>query len=108
VVSSGQMALDNLMNYPNPFRDETFFVFDHNQAGRNLDVEIHIYNMSGLLVKTIREEIMSDGYRSKPMRWNGTTEGGYPISKGLYVYRLMVTNELGEKSELRSKLIFHR
>lgn len=108
VVNSGQMALDHLMNYPNPFRNETYFVFDHNQAGRELEVQIQIFNMSGNLVRTIREEMKPGGYRSTPIRWDGSTEGGYPISKGMYVYRLIVTNELGEQDELRSKLVFHR
>lgn len=106
VASSGQMAIDNLLNYPNPFRDHTHFVFDHNQAGRDIDVEIQIFDINGTHVHTIKETITSDGYRSRPIRWNGVSNSGYALSNGLYVYRLLVTNENGEKNELRSKLIY--
>ncbi len=106
VASSGQMAIDNVMNYPNPFRDHTHFVFDHNQAGRDMEVEIQIFDINGTHVHTIRETITSDGYRSRPIQWNGVSDSGYAISNGLYVYRVLVTNESGEKNELRSKLIY--
>jgi len=108
VVNSEQMAIEQLMNYPNPFNFETYFVFEHNQAGRTLDVEIQIFNMNGMLMHTIAKTIMPGSYRSTPIRWDATTDSGYKIASGLYVYRLLVTNERGEKNELRSKFIFHQ
>lgn len=108
VVNSEQMALEQLMNYPNPFNFETYFVFEHNQAGRTLEVEIQIFNMNGMLMRTIAKTVTPGSYRSTPIRWDATTDSGYTIASGLYVYRLVVTNERGEKNELRSKFIFHQ
>ncbi len=108
VVNSEQMAIEQLMNYPNPFNFETYFVFEHNQAGRTLEVEIQIFNMNGMLIHTIAKTIIPGSYRSTPIRWDASNDSGYKIASGLYVYRLLVTNERGEKNELRSKFIFHQ
>jgi hypothetical protein len=108
VVNSAQMAIDQLMNYPNPFNFETFFIFEHNQAGRALEVEIQIFNLNGKLVHSLFEKITPESYRSTPIRWDASSNSGYKITGGLYVYRLLVTNERGEKNELRSKFIFHQ
>ena len=108
VVGSDQMALDNLYNFPNPFRNETSIVFDHNQAGNELKVEVSIFNSTGQLIKTIRKQISGNSFQSEPIRWDGTSDGGYPITKGLYIYRVFVTNELGERSEKRSKMLIYR
>ncbi len=45
-------ALSLEQNYPNPFRESTFFVFKMKSAG---DVSLHIYDMYGKLITTIIE-----------------------------------------------------
>ncbi len=108
VVESGEMIVENLMNYPNPFIDETYFVFDHNQAGLNMDIKIQIFDMSGRLVKQLEGQITGTAFRSEPIRWNGTSDTGHKLPKGLYLYRLIATNEKGQQADKRAKLIFYR
>ncbi|MDN5350444.1 MAG: hypothetical protein PWQ54_1840 [Bacteroidales bacterium] len=108
VVDSEQMVVENLINYPNPFIDETFFVFDHNQAGLNMDITIQIFDMSGRLVKQLEGQIAGNAFRSEPIRWNGTSDYGHKLPKGLYIYRLLAVNEKGQQAEKRAKLIFYR
>lgn len=108
VVESGQMVIENLINYPNPFVDETFFVFDHNQAGLNMDIEIQIFDISGRLVKKLQGQITGTAFRSEPVRWDGTSDNGHKLPKGLYIYRLLATNEKGQQADKRAKLIFYR
>jgi hypothetical protein len=105
VVGSDQMVLDKLYNYPNPFTYETSIVFDHNQVGNELDVEVNIFNTTGKCVKTITQQISGNGNQSEPIRWDGTSDGGIPVSKGLYIYRVFVTNENGESSDKRAKML---
>lgn len=108
VILSNNIRVENLMNYPNPFHQTTSFVFDHNQSSDPLDVEISIYNTSGMLVKTIiSENHYSNGYRSQPIQWNGLSDQGYPVAKGLYIYRLIVTNSQGVQTEKRAKLLYY-
>lgn len=108
VVNSAEMVLENLHNYPNPFIDETFFVFDHNQAGMEMTVDLQIFDLSGRLVKQMSGNIQGTAFRSEPIRWNGTSDTGQKLPKGLYLYRLNVINERGQQAQKNAKLIFYR
>lgn len=108
VIPSSAIRIDDLSNYPNPFTTETHFVFSHNQANEWMDVEIQIFDLSGQLMKTIKEQNYSASFRSVPIRWDGTMDSGQRLSKGLYIYRLVATNKNGARTEKRSKLIYFR
>ncbi len=105
VAESEIMALENLMNYPNPFNNKTSFVFEHNQADSELTVEIQIFSLSGKLVKTIRTNLTTSGFRSEPIDWYGTSDNGAPIARGMYVYKVKVTDFNGKSSEKVEKLV---
>jgi hypothetical protein len=105
VISSGSFIINDLMNYPNPFTEGTSFVFSHNQAEGRLDVNIHIYNLNGQIVKTFKTSITPSGYRSEPIYWDGSDDYGYPLAKGMYLYRINVSNESNQKSSKTGKLI---
>jgi len=105
VTDSEVMAIKNLFNYPNPFRDKTNFIFEHNQTCTELTVEIQIFSMSGQLVKTIESQILSSGFKSEPIEWNGTNNMGAKLNSGLYLYKLYVKNCDGLSAEKTEKLI---
>lgn len=106
VIGSQSVVLDNLINFPNPFTENTHFIFDHNQTGQELDIQIRIYDLSGRQIKIIEEQMVPAAYRSSPVSWDGRTDAGQQIAKGLYLYRLRVTNEKGVSNEIHSKLIY--
>ncbi len=108
VVSSEEVIVDNLMNYPNPFINETKFVFDHNQSGNTIKVSIDIFRLDGKLIKKIVSTLDPEGHRSEPIVWNGTTDSGGVIARGFYVYRVTVTNEAGSVATDTSKLVYIR
>ncbi|MDA3944020.1 MAG: type IX secretion system sortase PorU [Bacteroidetes bacterium] len=108
VVNSTEMVIEELYNYPNPFVDETFFVFNHNQAGMEIAVDLKIFDLSGRIVKQMTGKIYGTAFRSEPIRWNGTSDTGQKLPKGLYIYRLIATNEKGQQAEKNAKLIFYR
>ncbi|MFM9005398.1 MAG: type IX secretion system sortase PorU, partial [Flavobacteriales bacterium] len=105
VADNSSIALDHVLNYPNPFTTHTDFMFEHNQVCTSLDVRIQIFSVSGKLVKTIREDVLQDGYRSRHIPWDGTDDFGDRIGKGVYVYRLEVRNEEGQLAEHYEKLV---
>jgi len=105
VVSSSEMVVDKLYNYPNPFYDETTFVFSHNQAEQPIESRIDIYTLTGRLVKTIKQHYSSEGYVSSQIKWNGYSDGGSKLSQGIYLYNLTVTNVSGKTDVKRSKLV---
>jgi flagellar hook assembly protein FlgD len=105
VTKSTRFILKNLMNYPNPFSDHTGFVFEHNQTDGDLEVIIRIFDLSGQLVKTIKETFYADGYKIGPIEWDGRDSGGNKIGSGIYVYRVSVRSSIGENVEAFQKLV---
>ncbi|MBI5914713.1 MAG: type IX secretion system sortase PorU [Bacteroidetes bacterium] len=93
VVTSEEVALKHVLNFPNPFTTATCFMFEHNQAGVELDVMVQIYSVSGRLIKTLEERIISTGYRlgdGECIRWDGRDDYGDPLAKGVYIYKVKV------------------
>ncbi len=106
VVASSGFKLENLRNYPNPFTESTYFVFNHNQSGEVLSIEIQIYNSTGHIVRTlITEDQYNSGYQSQAVYWDGKTENGQTLPKGLYLYRVIVKNADGLEAIQSARLI---
>ena len=92
---SNQLHIDKLLNWPNPFLNNTFFHFEHN-CDSELDVMVQIFTISGKLVKTIRQTVSSEpfreGYRTGKyaIEWDGLDDFGDKIGKGTYIYKINV------------------
>lgn len=97
VASSEGIALQHVLNYPNPFTDYTCFQFDHNMYGQQLDVLIQIYTVSGRMVKTIDHTMFSDGAlrRDDCIAWDGRDDFGDRLAKGVYLYKVKVRANAG-------------
>lgn len=108
VADSHQMALEGIMNYPNPFIESTQFSFEHNQTDQPLEVTIRIFNMNGQLVHTLTDQYFASGYRYNSIAWNGHDEGGDKLNQGMYIYKILVRSLDGFVSEETDKLIILR
>jgi hypothetical protein len=108
VASSEELALDHVLNYPNPFTTNTEFQFDHNRPGDVLNVRIQIFTVSGKLVKTIYTQVMSEGYRVTGINWNGRDDFGDKIGRGVYIYQLTVRGSNNEVANKFQKLVILR
>ena len=108
VVNNGGMVIENAFNAPNPVTDETHFVFDHNQVGNNMKVDIYIYDIMGRWVTTLSETVTGTSARISPIRWNGRGSRGENLRNGVYVYRIVTTNDNGETATLVSKLVLSK
>lgn len=106
VVSGNSIKLENLINFPNPFSERTSFVFNHNQTGKELAVELIVYDLTGRAIAEINQKITPGAFRSEPIDWDGRNAQGGFVGKGLYLYRLRVTTEDGMIGEIQSKLIY--
>lgn len=99
VASSAEIALEHVLNYPNPFTDNTCFQFDHNMAGQQLEVLVQIYTVSGRLVKTLEKNLLSDGAirLDDCISWDGRDEFGDRLARGVYLYKIKVrASDAGE------------
>lgn len=101
VAESAEMALENVLNYPNPFTTNTKFIFQHNQPGKPLRATIRIFTVSGKLVKTLSSEFISEGFTASDIEWDGKDEFGSEIGRGVYLYQV---NLVGDDESIRSEI----
>ena len=105
---SNDIAVDifQVYNYPNPFDDYTSFTFRHNQFKGELTLEIEVYDFYGQHVRTIGpEKVFTDGYSIAPVLWEGDSQGGSKLDDGVYFYTVKVSNQNGQFTQRRQKLI---
>lgn len=108
VAPSAQLALEHVLNYPNPFTTHTEFFFEHNRPCTTLDCQVQVFTIAGRLVKTINRQLNCNGFRSEPLPWDGLDDHGDRIGRGVYVYRLSITTPTGESAEKLEKLVILR
>ena len=101
-------SIDHVYNYPNPFTTKTEFMFEHNLSCASLDVQVQVYTISGRLVKTIHKYISSNGFRESGIEWDGLDDFGDRLAKGVYVYRLKISNSENQSAEKTEKLVILR
>jgi hypothetical protein len=105
VTESASLELAHVLNYPNPFTTNTSFFIEYNQCCTQYDVMIQVFTVSGKLVKTINQQVNSDGFRSEAITWDGRDDYGDRIGRGVYVYRVVARSEDGKSAEKYEKLV---
>lgn len=86
--TGGQFMLRQ--NYPNPFARATSVGFSLTQTSH---VRLAIFDMNGVEVARLLDERRAAGEQS--VAWDGNV-GGVPVARGNFLFRLSVTNALGE------------
>lgn len=106
VGESHELVIKNLLNYPNPFRDNTTFSFEHNRSGEDLEITVQIYSSKGNLVKVLEGLAVNSDFRINDIHWDGRGGSGKKLESGLYVYRVYVRSLVdGAKNEDFKKLV---
>lgn len=108
VVNNERMALEDPVCAPNPVEGETDFFFGHNQIGKNMDVQIQIFDMMGRRVTVLRQQLTGASARTNPIHWNGRANNGTPLPPGVYAYSITATNDQHETATITSKLVILR
>ncbi|GAB2956176.1 type IX secretion system sortase PorU [Hymenobacter coalescens] len=105
VARDEKLALNHILNYPNPFAGHTTFHFDHNRAGQPLDIQVQIFTVSGKLVRTLSAYLGSSDAHVSSITWNGRDEYNDQLARGVYVYRLSVRTPGGPQVSKFEKLV---
>ncbi|MCK6606759.1 MAG: type IX secretion system sortase PorU [Flavobacterium sp.] len=106
ICSDEGLRIEKVLNYPNPFVSYTEFWFNHNMPFEPLDVQVQILTISGKLVKTINQQVTTDGFLCRDVTWDGRDDFGDRIGKGVYVYKLKVrSTSTGKSVEKYEKLV---
>ncbi len=109
VANDAKIAMDHVLNYPNPFTTKTTFFFEHNKIGENIDVHIQIFTITGKVVKTFNENIYAEGHICDRIEWDGLDEFGDKIGRGAYVYKVTLrVPRTGETIHKYEKLVILR
>jgi hypothetical protein len=105
VETGGSFILKNLINYPNPFLNETRIRADHNKPDTEFDVTVNIYSLNGTLIKRIKTVVPATGYSLPPIIWDGNDDRGMRVARGIYPYSLILLTEKGEKAMVSGRMI---
>jgi hypothetical protein len=111
VSKSIQLSIRDVLAYPNPciFSDPVKFKFTHNLFDNALEVKIDIFNLSGMLVKTIGFlNLESAGYVAGPVEWDGRDTSGNDLRAGMYIYRVRARDRNDVYAEKSGKIIIVR
>lgn len=110
VNESNQMTISKMYNYPNPFTITTSFVFEHNQACEQMEVEVYIYDLLGRKVQKLSGEAQCNGYQisSADLKWDGRNQAGNLLPSGMYVYLLRVKTDNTGWTSRKDKMIIVR
>lgn len=106
ICSNEGLVLERVLNYPNPFVNYTEFWFHHNMPFETLEVQVQILTVSGKIVKSINQNVVTDGFLCREIKWDGKDDFGDKIGKGTYIYQLKVKSiSTGKKVEKFEKLV---
>ena len=105
VVSNEELKLEKVLNYPNPFVNYTEFWFTHNHPFEDLDVMVQVYTISGKLVWQHRQTVLTTGFLSRDITWDGRDNFGNKLAKGVYIYKLTVRTPTGKTAKKIEKLV---
>jgi len=93
VVSTNDLVVRDIYNYPNPFSLNTSFTFQHNLS-RPVDVKINVYTIAGRMIKQLEEKNINQKFVK--INWDGRDEDGDQLGNGTYLYKLIVKTTDGE------------
>ncbi|MDP2038198.1 MAG: interleukin-like EMT inducer domain-containing protein, partial [Ignavibacteria bacterium] len=100
-----ELQLLNSYNYPNPFKDDTYFTFKLTQIPDEL--RIIIYTIAGRKIKEIKLNSSELKYDFNRIFWDGRDQDGDLTANGVYLYKI-ISQKGSEKTEVTEKLAILR
>lgn len=97
-------ALFNVVCTQNPATTSTRFIISHDRAGSQMDVELEIYDTAGRKLWTKAESGIAADH-TYVIDWDLTTGSGSRLRTGVYLYRVLISNNGSTKASLAKKLI---
>lgn len=88
----------------NPVSESANFYVSHDRPDQTITVTIEVFDLVGRRVWTQTRTSRSDMFTSSPMTWDLTDSAGRRVSRGIYIYRAIVSDsDSGEKSATASR-----
>jgi hypothetical protein len=90
VTPENEVVMAEVVNYPNPFYDHTTFRLDHNRVNEDLDIQIHIFTVTGKIVRRIDARRLASDSELTQVSWDGRDGSGAALSPGVYLYQVIL------------------
>jgi hypothetical protein len=101
VMSQSEFKLTEVMNYPNPFSEETNFYYRLSSFADKVNIEI--FTLAGRLIKTLPNASRDVGINFSTT-WNGKDQDGDKVANGVYIYKVMAEKRID--GELKKEEVF--
>jgi flagellar hook assembly protein FlgD len=91
-------GVGNVLPYPNPFSTRTHFIYTITGNEPPTVFRIQIMTVSGRVVRDINlldYENINIGTHQTEFSWDGTDEYGDPLANGVYLYRVITSDQGG-------------
>ncbi|KAA3612050.1 MAG: T9SS C-terminal target domain-containing protein [Calditrichaeota bacterium] len=94
ITEAGELVLREVLNYPNPFRENTTFTFLLNN---DAEIDVSIYTVSGRKIRKLEGITGIPGYNE--IFWDGRDAEGDQLANGIYLYRIQAKAEIDNKTQ---------
>ena len=105
VVNSIEVALDQVIAFPNPAIDNTTFRFSHNQECKAIEANVHIYNSDGKFVRSYSTDLHDNGSTTDLLTWDLTNDSGSKVEQGVYLFKIELIAINGASAQYGSKVV---
>ena len=104
VAKTEELAIRHVYNYPNPMSGYTRFVFEHNQAGQEIDVQIRIFTLGGRPVARLSRPNLITSGNLVQIPWDGRDDDMNHLAAGTYLYHVQVKGTHNGRTITREKI----
>lgn len=96
-IVADEAELLDVYNYPNPFKDDTYFSFRLTQLPDELNIKI--YSVAGRLIKELNllPSALGSNLNFTTVHWDGRDEDGDLVANGVYIYKVIIKK--GDKTK---------
>ena len=102
---SNRLVFDRVVNFPNPFTDQTRFILHHNRYDALLNVDLEIIDLEGRVISISHQQLASQGYELRDLTWNPLKSDPVPVG-GTYLYRITLTDQEGSHASRSGRLFW--
>jgi hypothetical protein len=99
IIPEGELRLEEVLNYPNPFETSTTFTF---KLSRDAEISIKIFTVDGRLIRRLDNIFGEPGFNMIP--WDGRDDVGDELANGVYLYKLTATVHTGEREHTEEEI----
>jgi len=96
------------VNYPNPFNEITNFKFDNGEIDQPLEIKLQVFDLRGNLVYSLDKTYEFSPSVIDDISWDGRDLNNYPLSQGIYIYKLQVINLLTDANIILHNKLFKK